>query len=806
MTDVREETQQLLADRPELAPAVEHLVEIDADGAWDFHDTSLDSGEFGEIVSQDIVAQQGDAYRLVDREATAAALDGSPETDPSGSTSGTTVPDLSPNLTSMRSRLSLTSPLTSGAVLAGLLLIVLLRTVFAAGAVFRDGTVVLTGNDPYRYRYWTEYLLDSDIPAFSPTALGAIPEYVTNHDTLLIVVMWWWSRLFGGSADAAGLVLAWYPVGAAVVVGLAVYALAIRVTGDRRVGLATLALYAVMPVSAYRTMVGFADHHAFDYLWLAVTLLALGVLATAHSDRLRRRRDVLAGCIGLSVGVAAQTLAWRGGPLLIFPIGLYVFGRTLLDLREERSPLSGGLPLVAGLGVAAVLALVPHLAWGWLPIYRAAAPLLLFAGSVVVVAVGEANYRAAYGARAAFVELLAVGAVGSAVLWTAVPALSSGLSDFVAYMQTYTGSGIAETQSLISGNLGLFFGPALFFGFILFLALPYLALVSVRGVRSGVSHWLLLSIYGWYFFVLSLVQLRFAGELSVVIAPVAGLGFVDLAARLDVTRPVDFRQDAGDATRFSADGSGESASHSLSLPDGRTIGYLLVLFVLVASFSFVQIPIKQGQLTVDDTEYRAASWMSGHASERGWAYPDNYVFSSWGDNMMLNYFVNSESRDYGYAREHYTDFLTSGAPEQWYDRLRDRAGFVVVRDDDADLGPQAIHSRLTAQYGSRTDDAPALSHYRAVYTSDDRRLTVFTLVPGATISGQAAANESVVAETEVDIPGTAFTYRNQVTAGADGRYSITVPYPGSYEIGDQSVTVSKTAVREGGNVSASAGS
>ncbi|QLH81255.1 laminin G [Halosimplex pelagicum] len=803
MTDVREETQQLLADRPDLASALEHLVDIDADGKWDFHDTSLDSGEFGEIVAQDIVTQQGEAYRLVDREATAAALDGEIDPESSKTVSEVPTPDSLSEL-SVRDRLSaaVSDPLSIGFVLLGLVLIILVRTVFAANAVFRNGTVVLTGNDPYRYRYWVEFLLDSQIPAFSPTGLGALPEYVTNHDTLMIVTAWWWSALFGGSAHIAGLVLAWYPVVAAVVAGLAVYLLAVQVTGDRRIGLATLALYAVIPVNAYRTMIGFADHHAFDYVWLALTLLSLGILATARGTDRMYRGDILAGVLGLSIGVAAQTLAWRGGPLLILPVGLYVLSRTLLDVREGRSPVQTSGPLLAGLGGAAVLSVVSHLGWGWLPTYRAAAPLLLVVGSAFVIAIGEANHRIEYSAKATAVEIFSLGGVGFAALWVTVPAVSSGLSAFVTYMQTYTGSGIAETQSLIGGEGGLFLGPLLLFGFILFLSLPYLALLTVRGVRTDTPHWLLLSIYGWYFLLLSLIQLRFAGEFSVVIAPVAGIGFVDLAARLDITQQVDLWGDSDHTDRFSWSESDREGS-SLSLPDGRTVGTLLVLFILIASFSFVQIPVKQSQLTTADGEYETATWMNGYAAERGWTYPDNYVFSPWSNNMMLNYFVNSESRDYGYAKEHYTSFLASDAPKQWYDRLHDRVGFVTVRDRGGDPNPQTVYSRLTAQYGSQTEDTAAVSHYRAVYVDDGSQLTVFTLVPGATLTGQAAANESFVVETAVDVPGAEFTYRHLVTAGPDGQYAVTVPYPGSYEIGNHSVSVSATAVREGENVSVS---
>jgi len=76
----------------------------------------------------------------------------------------------------------------------------------------------------------------------------------------------------------------------------------------------------------------------------------------------------------------------------------------------------------------------------------------------------------------------------------------------------------------------------LFFGLVLYLAFPYMCWLIVRVSRGGETAWLPVVTYGW-FSVLSLFRLRFAGQLSLVTAVFAGLGFVHLAAAGDLAAP-----------------------------------------------------------------------------------------------------------------------------------------------------------------------------------------------------------------------------------------------------------------------------
>lgn len=106
--------------------------------------------------------------------------------------------------------------------------------------------------------------------------------------------------------------------------------------------------------------------------------------------------------------------------------------------------------------------------------------------------------------------------------------------------------------------------------------------------------------YGWYFLFLAAIQVRFAGQLSLMIAIFAGIGLVHLAAWIDVARQP-------------AHLSGISVDH-LTVPDRRQVFTPVGLFLLVAGLSIVQVPIKASQVTGPNEPYDAAAWMAEYSS------------------------------------------------------------------------------------------------------------------------------------------------------------------------------------------------
>lgn len=784
MTDVRAATAEFLEEYPDLEDRLRTLLDIDENGTWGFDDVPFDSGQFGEIVSRGIVEAHDGEYHIANRDAVRAALEKEHAEDTESSIA---LPELELPEVDRTAALS---------VAGALVFVALVRVVFMYGAVFRNGDIVLAGNDPYFYRYWGEELLRRSLSAFDLQALSNLPGRLPNHDVLMIVAVWWTAAALGGTKAAVGQILAWYPVLAGVLSAICVYLVAVRLTDDRRVGLGAVLLLGITPAHAYRTALGFGDHHAFDYVWLALTGYALVVIATEHvrsDDQLDVSRTGLLAAGTLGIGVAAQTTAWRGGPLLMLPIAIYASFRSYLDVRAGRSPLRANSTLLIGLGIGSVLGFLPHVAFGWLETYRWLAPGLLFTGTVGVLVIGETVRRLGLPAKAVLYGEAIVGLVGGSIVWITLPDVAASVVAFYQYLLHYGASNIAETRSMFSGGLGSIFAPVLFFGFVLFLAVPYMTWGAYRAYE-GSNEWLAATAYVWFFFVLSIIQIRFTGQLAMFAAPFAGLGFVHLAAKVDVARsPVVFETNKSSTPQRNE----RDTARSFTLPSRQQGTSLLLLFLLVGSAGAVQTPIKMSQIAIDDSTYQTATWIDGYAERQGIEYPQNYVLSQWSHNRVYNYFVSGQSRSYSYAQSNYGDFLTSTQPEQWYERLSQKpTGFVVVRSRSGNFSDASVQSRLWNRWGGRGSGVAGVGHYRAIYADDTQK--VYELVPGAILVGRATPGESSVVNTKVDAGSGSHTYEREVTATANGWYAVRVPYSGSYQVPGGTQHVSESAVRGGG--------
>jgi len=772
--------EELLEDRPDLeSPLADVLSVDDTLDTWTFDDVPVDSGVFGELVSRGVVEKVGDEYRLADPGSVRSGLEGERTgASPAVEDASSAVEDSTrvENVTDVKLP-TVTPEVRVVAVVAAVLAVVVLARSFHFESVFRGGDVVFLGNDPFDFAMTVQQYVASD-------AFGNLSEVPNEVNTPLLIATL--SLLAGilGDAGTAEVVAALYPVVATVITAALLYAFAVRVTADRRVGAASVVMLAVTPGHALRTALGFADHHAFDYLWLGLTALSLVVLLMAPTGRRRPDRETALAVIGLGVGVGFQVLAWDKGPLLVVPIGLVVAFRILLDVRDGRSPLWRNLPVVAGLVVGSAVALAAHLSVGWQSLLVASTPLVLCLGVGLFVAAGETAHRLDLSARTLFV-LQGVVSLGFAVAVSVLlPDLWQRLMEGSELLTTAGEFAVAEARPLLSGDS---LGFLLLFGFLLFIGLPVLALATWWSVRGDVT-WLVACTYAWYFFLLSLFQVRFVGELAPFLAVFSGLGFVYLASRVDLARrpaPV----------------AGSDASFTDWVPDSpdvSTVAALLVLFVLVGGLATLQTGIKIQQTAVDDESYEAAAWMAEYADERGWETREqSYVLSQWGKNRMYNYLVNGDASSYTYARINYSPFL--GATTAANATLSDRVRFIVTTDREAD--PRRVQTRLHRHYGSRNDDVPGLGRFRAVFETESGSPKVFLHVPGAELTGTTSPNATATLSTDVDIHGGSFTYERLVRADASGNFSIRVAYPGTYELTSDgqrwTVSVNETAVMDG---------
>jgi len=258
--------------------------------------------------------------------------------------------------------------------------------------VFREERVLLPGNDPYHYLYWTERLAESDVDLLDFEGIAEVLGGRATGEPLVYTLGWWATELFGdGTADAIATV-AWVPVVCALVVGAGVYLIAVWTTNDERIGVVSVVAFAFLPGHALYSGIGFFDHHAIDYVWLTLSIVGVLWLARDHETRDPGARGehltapatwlVVAG---LGVVVAAMVHTWNGSPILLVGLAVYATIRATSDMRAGWNPLVAATPVVSALGVGFVLAYALHTRAGWQEAVAVYAPALV-AGGVVLVA------------------------------------------------------------------------------------------------------------------------------------------------------------------------------------------------------------------------------------------------------------------------------------------------------------------------------------------------------------------------------------------------------------------------------------
>lgn len=824
-------TRSMVDSDPSLADDLSALLEVDAEGEpWTFDDIPLDSGQFGEVVSEGIAESVDDGgYRLTDTAAVARALDESP---PSASATGsepTTPEDGTPSsrdvpLSLPASAAGVWETVGQGlsarfaavdrtAALAVAFLLVLFGTVRSLfyAAVFRDGMVVSPANDPYFYRYWQRQFLERSGSATDLGMLATIGQENTRRP-LTQALNWWFAALTGGTPGAADAVAAWAPVLAAIAGGGLLYLLACELTGDRRIGLGAVLLLAFTPVHVVYTSLGFLEHRPYQYFWLL--LLAFGLVWLAAGVR-RRHASVsgreaarahlrspdawgISGLVAVAVGASAHT--WGGSPLTFVPVALYVAVRVVSDVRHDVPPLLANLPALVGIGAGAVLAQVAHRSLGWHEPIAAAVPVLVALGGIGVALVATAWRR--FDRRAATLlatEVLLAG-VGLWAYTTLRPSHIARLRDRADDL--FNREVAIETASLFgSGGFDLIYQPLAQLGIGFFLGLVPLLALTWYATRAYAPGWLVMLSFTWLYFLLATVQIRFAAQFSLFLALFAAIALVYVLGALELVRPPtvfatpdrptgeDSKPGTASAIFEPESDAGDGDAEALSLPDDfQSASYLLSMVVLFLLLNLLFVPTLLGQIQYDDAEVAATTSVASHAEN----HPDHpqYVLSHWGDNRMHNFFVNGDSQSYGYARSKYGSFVTADDPDVARQDLRGSVGYVILTDHD--LEHAGVHEALFANRGA---GEASTAHFQLLYTAGDVR--AFAVVPGAELVVPAGANDPVTASLNLTVSGEQLAYERTATANADGQARIRVAYPGTYEVGDRSVTVSEAAVYAG---------
>lgn len=837
--ETTEAAREFLADHPETEAALVALLARDADGEpWTFEETEFDSGRFGEFVSRDLVTAVDDGYRLHHPDAIRTAIEaGDSEAAGDLSHSDTTPPNDTSSTTLTRPELlsTVTTPNPQRVLaLVGALFAVVAARLVGAPAVLRDGHVVSPANDTYFFRYWQERLAARADGVFD-VALFADMGGAASTRPLAHALNWWVTVLVGG-VDAAPAVAAWLPIAAAVCLGYVVYRLTDLLTGDVRVALAAVLFYGLAPANVVYTTVGFLDHQAHQYLWLGLLVFALTGLAT---DVVRRTRETDPGtaaraharaprswviATGLAIAVAASAHAWGGSPLTFVPVAAVVGFRVALDARHDVSPAFGNAPLVAGLLVGAGLALAAHLWLGWHESIAAVTPVLVAGGAIAVVAAGELWRRTDLPAKGLVVVEVFVAGGGLFAYRVLRPAEIERFR--VRAEDLFFREGATETVSMFSPDFAVIFGPLLQLGLGFYFGIAVLAVATWGVARRYEPGWLVIVCFAWYYTLLATIQVRFAGQLAIFIAPFAGIGLVYLLAAIDIARPVDvFRlaSATGETERTShseqpgATGSdrGESildrrrdaeSTHGIStfqIPEGtRLRGYLITAVALVLVFNLILVPPLVGQMTHDRAQFDATQTIDEHAESVDREHPENFVLSQWGDNRMYNYFVSGEAEGYGYAQSNHESFLAAEDPDEWYDRFDGRVGYVVLTDRENAPPANTTYTALHEGLGVGANETTSTGHYQLLEANDGVR--TFAVVRGAVIEVSSSGDEQVTATTSVTVGDENQTYTRTASA-SEGTATIRVAHPGEYTVGERTVSVTSEDVLEGNQTTVSVG-
>ncbi len=789
---------------------LETVLAVDADhDTWTFDDVALNSGTFGELVSRGIVEKVDGEYHVASRQGVLAGLEGESVSVLEESGAGESGRELS-------------SPFAfdvqTAVALVGALAFLFAMRMLNYRSVFRSEYVVSPANDPYYYRYWLEELLAESEGATDLGVVANMPDGAAGARPLTHATNWFVAELLGGDQWAADMVAAWLPVVATVALGIVVYWLAVILTRDVRVGIASVLVLAITPVHAVYTGAGFLEHRLHQYFWLGVTLLTLGWLAVdlqrqqavassagaAVRGHLRRPWTWIAS-IALGFALAFSVHAWGGSVLLLVPVGMYLGVKTAIDARAGLSPTLANLPLVVGLAVGGALTAALHVRLGWHETFVAAIAVLAVGAGVVVVGLGELWRRLEWptGGLVALEGVVAVlGVLAFRQLRSADWARLRERADDLFFRQHH---GATEIDSLFALEQGIVFGPMIQIGITFYIALAVLGWAGLVASRRYEPGWSLLTVYGVFWLAMAAFQGRFAAQLAISLAVLGGMGLVWLLAWLDLARvPKPFEDGDAEASaerapRGAVADGGER--RPLVVPrEPKTLFALFWVGLLICGMSLFFVSSLSAQTAYSDAQFEAAMAIDDHAAEMDREYPENFVLSEWSHNRMYNYFVNGESRSYGYAASTFTDFLIDDDPDGWYEEFDDSdVGYVVTTDvDEAPAGSAQAQLHENLGTGGLEGESDPLEHYQVIYVGRDA--TAFAVVPGATFEDTGEAGETVPVETEVTVSGETFTYARTATVDEDGELAVTVPYPGEYTVGDQTVEVSAAAVENGSTI------
>lgn len=169
---------------------------------------------------------------------------------------------------------------------------------------------------------------------------------------------------------------------------------------------------------------------------------------------------------------------------------------------------------------------------------------------------------------------------------------------------------------------------------------------------------------------------------------------------------------------------------------------------------------------------------------------------------MYNYFINGESQSYSFAQSNYEKFLASNDDEAWFGRLTGRTGYIVIEESAqfSNFPENSLYKRFITNYGAGDAQINGFGKYRVIYANEKAGFLVVKPIEGAVITGTGTPNKSINVTTRVTIHDTEFTFHRRSSIDASGNFSITIPYPGEYKVGESNMYVTEDAVMNGSKI------
>jgi dolichyl-diphosphooligosaccharide--protein glycosyltransferase len=744
-----------------------------------------------------------------------------------------------------RGQLARFAPPAAAAVLALLVRALPWPLVFGASGIFPHGA------DAYYHLRRISYTV-ADFPrflGFDPYVDfpdGGRPIWTPLFDfTLAALVRPWLGATTGAPLER---VLVWVPplLGAATVWVL--WALARRSFGAGVAALAA-ALLALLPAHFLYSQLGELDHHVA--VALAVALLyatTLPWLAPGAARPHGAARTALP--LGLAQGFAL--LLWPGCLLAV------ALSTAALALRAATLPdRARAAELARGVALAQAIALLLVLPFAWSepsPRWGSFSPLVLSRFQAAWFATGAAGFALlarfvarSQGERGRLLALLALGG-GALVLWS--PWLAGAARDswgWLAKREVFQAS-VAESAPLLFGSAGFDPEMALMLFSRLFCVLPALLALAVLVPRQREERpaRLFLAVSTAVWLATALDQQRFVNELSVPYALLVAV------CAIDALRAARSRL-AGRPRATALIGLG-------------TIALALYAFAPVAAFytPYLENLRRAGRseplrISGWEPEQRALTrlgrWLAEHTPVTSGYWdarlqPEYGVLAPWGDGHVLRYVAqrpmvqDNFGDDVGVRGFALAEAYFAAPDEDAGLRAAEqlRARYVVVRAGGSGhspgYAPGSLYARLhllngakgsfDAGPGSAKLELPALAHHRLIFDAaatwgasrgSAPNYKVFEIVPGARIRGRAQPGAHVAAELPLRIGSGVVFFSSETRAGADGSFTLRVPYandgaPGDVRPGrryrlrsgasDVFVVVSEADVESGADVAAPA--